>query len=53
MVSVGSIVFILVGVAFLAASMRMASKKKKQKSTMERVTEVFADYDSMMDKFRK
>ena len=47
-----SIVLILIGVAFLAASMVMSSRKRKKKSAMDRVTEMFADYDKQMDSFR-
>lgn len=52
MLTAGSMAFILVGVAFLAISMVMASRKRKKKSAMERVTEMFADYDKQMDRFR-
>lgn len=52
MFTAGSIAFILLGVAFLALSMVMASKKRKKKSAMDRITEMYADYDKQMDGFR-
>lgn len=50
--SASMIALFVVGIAFLVASMVMASKKRKQKSTSQRLEEVFSDYNKQMEKFR-
>lgn len=53
-VTIGSVVFIAIGLAFLAGGSLLYSKKKKrQKSTSARLEEIFADYSKQMDAFRK
>ena len=49
----GSLLFILLGVAFLAGSYVIVIRKRKKKSMEQRVLEMFGDYDKQMDKFRK
>lgn len=43
----------IVGIAFIVAGCIMFSKQRKQKSTSQRLEELYKDYDSMMDQFRK
>ena len=52
-VTIGSVVFIAIGLAFLAGGSLLYSKKKRQKSTSTRLKEIFADYSKQMDAFRK
>lgn len=52
-VTIGSVVFIAIGLAFLAGGSLLYSKKKRQKSTSARLEEIFADYSKQMDVFRK
>lgn len=44
--------FLVAGIAFLAASWLIVSKKRKKKSTDQRLAEMFEDYDRQMDRFR-
>ena len=53
MVSFGSVLFMLVGVGFLVAAYLLAKSKRKQKSLMQRIQEVYADYEKDMEKFRR
>ena len=43
-VTIGSVVFIAIGLAFLAGGSLLYSKKKRQKSTSARLEEIFAEY---------
>lgn len=52
-VTIGSVVFIAIGLAFLAGGSLLYSKKKRQKSTSARLEEIIADYSKQMDAFRK
>lgn len=51
--TIGSVVFIAIGLAFLAGGSLLYSKKKKQKSVSRRLEEIYADYNAQMDAFRK
>lgn len=52
-VTIGSVVFIAIGLAFLAGGSLLYSKKKRRKSMSARLEEIFADYNKQMDAFRK
>lgn len=52
MLTFGSVVFILIGVAFFVGGALLANNKRKKKSMLDRAMDVFKDYERDMDKFR-
>lgn len=52
MISVEAVVFIAIGIAFLAGAGLLSKRKRKKKSVDQRLAEVFQDYEKSMEKFR-